>query len=115
MFADLNSLPLSTLAKAQKSLSRKSSSSSSNGRSKEEKLALMKSKLAQMQRSKGKAVAVPDTDSHRFGSRAQESDEESDSGPETTSSTKRGSKHAYVEISFLTAHGIADCYLARLH
>ncbi|AAW44672.2 hypothetical protein CNG02910 [Cryptococcus deneoformans JEC21] len=96
---NLNSLPLSTLAKAQKSLSRKSSSSSSNGRSKEEKLALMKSKLAQMQRSKGKAVAVPDTDSHRFGSRAQESDEESDSGPETTSSTKRGSKHAPAALS----------------
>ncbi|OXG14481.1 rRNA biogenesis protein RRP36 [Cryptococcus neoformans Tu401-1] len=96
---NLNSLPLSTLAKAQKSLSRKSSSSSSNGQSKEEKLALMKSKLAQMQRSKGKAVAAPEIDSHRFRSRPQESDEESDSGPETTSSTKRGSKHAPAAMS----------------
>ncbi|OXC67406.1 rRNA biogenesis protein RRP36 [Cryptococcus neoformans] len=96
---NLNSLPLSTLAKAQKSLSRKSSSSSSNGQSKEEKLALMKSKLAQMQRSKGKAVAAPEIDSHRFRSRPKESDEESDSGPETTSSTKRGSKHAPAAMS----------------
>lgn len=74
----------------------------------------MKSKLAQMQRSKGKAVAAPEIDSHRFRSRPQEPDEESDSGPETTSSTKRGSKHAYVELSSLIAHGAADCYLARL-
>nr|KIR49201.1 rRNA biogenesis protein RRP36 [Cryptococcus bacillisporus CA1280] len=99
MFTDLNSLPLSTLAKAQQSLSRKSSSTSSHGQSKEEKLALMKSKLAQMQRNKGKTVAVPDADSHGFKSRTQESDEESDSGPETTSSTKRGSKHAPALLS----------------
>lgn len=114
MFTDLNSLPLSTLAKAQQSLSRKSSSASSHDQSKEEKLALMKSKLAQMQRNKGKTVAVPDADSHGFKLRTQESDEESDSGPETTSSTKRGSKHAYVEPSLLSAHVTADYRLVRL-
>ncbi|OCF73236.1 hypothetical protein I204_06467 [Kwoniella mangroviensis CBS 8886] len=105
---DLTSLPLSTLAKAQKSLSpsaKQRSSSSSSTSSKEDKLLAIKARLAQLQKGKGKAVAV---DPYSGSSTRQEddgasdgdsdSDSDSDSGPEQ-GSTKRGHKHAPTAMS----------------
>ncbi|WVF68488.1 hypothetical protein IAT40_003255 [Kwoniella sp. CBS 6097] len=100
--SDLGSLPLSTLAKAQKSLGKQrssssSGSSSSHSQSKEERLLAVKAKLAQMQKGKGKAINVTPTyggaaGNERHGSESEDGDSDSDA-PETTS-TKRGNKHA---------------------
>ncbi|WVW86961.1 hypothetical protein I302_109017 [Kwoniella bestiolae CBS 10118] len=102
---DLTSLPLSTLAKAQKSLSSTSkqrSSSSSSGSSREDKLQAIKAKLAQMQKGKGKATTVDpysrSASARDGGDAGNGRDSDSDSGPET-GSTKRGSKHAPTAMS----------------
>ncbi|WVQ77725.1 hypothetical protein IAR50_007415 [Cryptococcus sp. DSM 104548] len=91
---NLKSLPLATLAKAQKSLGRKESSSSSS-QTKEEKLAAAKAKLAQLQRGKGKVVAVPERQAGRTNKDASDSD---DSGPESTAAG-RSNKHAPTAMS----------------
>ncbi|WVQ96029.1 hypothetical protein IAU59_003129 [Kwoniella sp. CBS 9459] len=104
--SDLGSLPLSTLAKAQKSLGKQRSSSSSagssssQGQSKEERLLAVKAKLAQLQKGKGKAInVVPSYGGSAVngqdggsGSEGEDSDDDSDA-PESAS-TKRGNKHA---------------------
>ncbi|WRT69665.1 uncharacterized protein IL334_006655 [Kwoniella shivajii] len=107
---DLTSLPLSTLAKAQKSISKQRSSSSSSsgtGSSKEDRLLAAKAKLAQLQKGKGKAITIDpysQSTKSRDGNRGNQNGTEdgggsdSDSGPET-GSTKRGSKHAPVAMS----------------
>ncbi|KAK6908487.1 hypothetical protein I203_102489 [Kwoniella mangroviensis CBS 8507] len=103
---DLTSLPLSTLAKAQKSLSpsaKQRSSSSSSTSSKEDKLLAIKARLAQLQKGKGKAVAVDpysgsSTRQEDDGASDGDSDSDSDSGPEQ-GSTKRGHKHAPTAMS----------------
>ncbi|OCF35205.1 rRNA biogenesis protein RRP36 [Kwoniella heveanensis BCC8398] len=101
--SDLGSLPLSTLAKAQKSLGnlRSSSSGSSSSQSKEDRLLAVKAKLAQMQKGKGKAVnVVPsyggsssrrDQDDRSGGS---DGNGDSDSDAPEATSTQRGNKHA---------------------
>ncbi|WWC95793.1 hypothetical protein V866_002659 [Kwoniella sp. B9012] len=103
---DLTSLPLSTLAKAQKSLSsyaKQRSSSSSSASSKEDKLLAIKAKLAQLQKGKGKAVAVDPysgSSTRQVDDRGSDGDSasDSDSGPEQ-GSTKRGHKHAPTAMS----------------
>ncbi|WWC73728.1 uncharacterized protein I206_107700 [Kwoniella pini CBS 10737] len=102
---DLTSLPLSTLAKAQKTLAspkqRSSSSSSSTSSTKEERVAAIKAKLAQLQKGKGKAITVDpySQSSARNGTASEdENSSDEDSGPEM-GSTKRGSKHAPVALS----------------
>ncbi|WWD20276.1 hypothetical protein CI109_104752 [Kwoniella shandongensis] len=97
---DLTSLPLSTLAKAQKALgSRKSTSSASSSSNKEDKLQAIKAKLAQLQKGKGKAVDVPLYEDDRAGRRHGDSDSSDDDGPESQSSLKRGNKHAPASMS----------------
>ncbi|ODN98101.1 hypothetical protein I350_07743 [Cryptococcus amylolentus CBS 6273] len=91
---NLKSLPLATLAKAQKSLGQKASSSSST-QLKEEKLAAAKAKLAQLQRGKGKGVSVTDRPAGRVNRDASDSD---DSGPESAAAG-RSNKHAPVAMS----------------
>ncbi|ODO08497.1 rRNA biogenesis protein RRP36 [Cryptococcus wingfieldii CBS 7118] len=91
---NLKSLPLATLAKAQKSLGQKASSSSST-QSKEEKLAAAKAKLAQLQRGKGRGVSVTDRPAGRVNRDASDSD---DSGPESAAAG-RSNKHAPAAMS----------------
>ncbi|WVQ66082.1 uncharacterized protein L199_004260 [Kwoniella botswanensis] len=104
---DLTSLPLSTLVKAQKSLSssaKQRSSSSSSASSKEDKLLAIKAKLAQLQKGKGKAAAVDpysgSTSTRQVDDGGSDGDSasDSDSGPEQ-GSTKRGHKHAPTAMS----------------
>ncbi|WVR08082.1 hypothetical protein IAU60_005128 [Kwoniella sp. DSM 27419] len=92
--SDLGSLPLATLAKAQKALSKqRSSSSSASQSSKEDRLLAVKAKLAQMQKGKGRATNVTTSYGDQPGS-GDESEEEEDCDAPEAVSTKRGHKHA---------------------
>ncbi|WVN89948.1 uncharacterized protein L203_105178 [Cryptococcus depauperatus CBS 7841] len=99
---NLDSLPLSALAKAQKSLSRKTSSSFSSSSSKEEKLVAVKAKLSQIQRNKGKTTTFPELHMDgRVNQGNKDQNPDSDSEPETESfsTTKRSNKHAPTAMS----------------
>nr|ODN92289.1 hypothetical protein L204_05388 [Cryptococcus depauperatus CBS 7855] len=100
--ANLDSLPLSALAKAQKSLSRKTSSSFSSNSSKEEKLVAVKAKLSQIQRNKSKTTTFPELRMDgRVNQGNKDQNPDSDSEPETESfsTTKRSNKHAPTAMS----------------